>query len=66
VEDERTHRVYVVVDQDTHRRAMEALTEREDMAAIQAGIDDMEAGRHRPLADVDAEIRIKHNIPRET
>lgn len=44
--------------------ALSALDERlEDMAAIRAGIEDMEAGRVRPLEDVDAEIRAKHGFP---
>ena len=48
------------------RAAMTALErERDDLAAIQAGIEDMEAGRYRPLAEVDAEIRKKYNIPHE-
>ena len=44
--------------------ALAALAERrDDIAAIQAGIDDMEAGRMRPLEEVDAEIRAKHGFP---
>jgi predicted transcriptional regulator len=66
VVDDRTHKVYAIVDQQVLERAMKALKQQEDAAAIQAGIDDMEAGRLRPLAEVDAEIRDKHNIPRKT
>ena len=43
--DPDTQRVYVLVDDETHKRAMEALRQREDLEAIQAGIADMEAGR---------------------
>jgi len=40
------------------REAMRALESRDqEIAAIQAGIDDMEAGRVRPFEEVDAEIR---------
>ena len=40
------------------RDALRALAERnQDLAAIQAGIDDMEAGRLKPLSEVDADIR---------
>lgn len=45
--DPKTEKVYVLVDQTIHLQAMDAL-ERQlkgDMAAIQQGIDDMEAGR---------------------
>jgi len=40
------------------REAMRALESRDqEIAAIQAGIDDMEAGRIRPFEEVDADIR---------
>ncbi len=45
------------------RSAVAALRQREDdLAAISAGIADMEAGRYRPLADVDAEFRKKYGL----
>jgi hypothetical protein len=37
--------------------------EMDDLAAVRAGIADMEAGRYRPFAEVDAEFRRKHGIP---
>ena len=44
--------------EDVLRDALRALAERnQDLAAIQSGIDDMEAGRVKPLSEVDAEIR---------
>ena len=51
-------------EDDVLRAAMTALDrEHDDLAAIQAGIDDMEAGRYRPFAQIDTEFRRKHNIP---
>lgn len=45
-------------EDDVLRDALHALAEKnEDLAAIRAGIEDMEAGRMKPLRDVDAEIR---------
>ena len=45
-------------EEDVLRDAMRALRVQDrEIAAIQAGIDDMEAGRVRPFEDVDAEIR---------
>ncbi len=45
-------------EDDVLRDAMRALRmQDEEMAAIQAGIDDMEAGRLRSFKEVDAEIR---------
>jgi hypothetical protein len=58
VEDDQTQKVYVLVEQDLHQRAMAALRRQEDdFASLQRGIDQMEAGLGRPLAEVDAEIR---------
>ena len=46
--------------------AMQALRDRnETIAGIQEGIVDMEAGRVRPLSEVDAELRTKHAIARD-
>ena len=51
-------------EEDVLRAAMTALErERDDFASIQAGIEDMEAGRYRPFAKIDTEFRQKHNIP---
>jgi hypothetical protein len=56
VEDDQTQKVYVLVDQDVHRRAMAALRQQDDdLASLQRGINQMEAGLGRPLAEVDAE-----------
>jgi antitoxin ParD1/3/4 len=44
--------------------ALAALAERrDDIAAIEDGIADMDAGRMRPLEEVDAAIRAKHGFP---
>ena len=63
VEDEQTHKVYVLVDQDLHRRGMRALEEQEDLAAVRQGIEQMEAGLGQPLDEVDDEIRNKLGFP---
>ena len=63
VEDEQTHRTYVIVDSETHQRAMQALQRQEDLAAIQEGIDDMEAGRGMPIEEADKRIREKLGFP---
>jgi predicted transcriptional regulator len=46
-------------EEDVLRDALDALERQANIAAIQAGIDDMEAGRMRPWEEVDAEIRAK-------
>jgi predicted transcriptional regulator len=63
VEDEQTRQRYVLVEQELHDRAMQALKRQEDPAAIQAGIDDMVAGNVVPFDDVDARIRAKLGMP---
>lgn len=46
---------------DLIRAALQALhTQNEDMAAIQDGLDDLNAGRVRPLREVASEIRERH------
>jgi len=51
-------------EDDVLRAAMTALEhEHDDLEAIQSGIADMDAGRFRPFSEIDAEFRIKHNIP---
>ncbi|MBI1899864.1 MAG: type II toxin-antitoxin system ParD family antitoxin [Planctomycetia bacterium] len=54
-------------EEDVLRRALVALRERrEDLAAIQEGIDDLEAGRVRPIEEVVDEIRARHGFAPET
>ena len=63
VEHPGTREVYVIVDNDTHERAMRALREQEDLASIARGTEQMEAGEGRPLAEVDAEMRAELGLP---
>jgi antitoxin ParD1/3/4 len=44
------------------REALAELRHRENVAAIQEGIDDMEAGRVRPWPEVKAELRAKYDM----
>ena len=59
VEDPETNRVYFLVDEATIR----ALGQQEDLAAIRAGIADMEAGRIVKLEELDARIRARLSLP---
>jgi len=53
-------------EDDVLRAALRALGERhEELAAIQAGIDDSEAGRVRPFDDVDADLRRQFGFSNE-
>ncbi len=67
VEDAQTQKVYFLTDADLHQRAMDALRRQEDRAAIQAGIDDMEAGRVVPYEEVSRRLHTylqeKYDLP---
>lgn len=63
IEDDETQKVYVLMEEELHQRAMQALEERETLESIRAGLDDMLAGRVIPLAEADARIRKKHGFP---
>lgn len=50
-------------EDDLLRDALHALRWRDqEVVAIQEGIDDMEAGRMKPLRDFDREFRERNNI----
>ena len=55
--DEQTQEVYFIYTEDLHERAMQAMRREEDIASIQRGVEQMEAGKGRPLADADAAMR---------
>lgn len=63
VVDPETMRKYVIVDGDTHRRAMDALRRQQDRDAIATGLAQMEAGQGRPLDEAFAEIRSRLSMP---
>ena len=52
-----------VVGLSEGQRVWVTMEEGEDLAAIRAGIDDMEAGRVVAFEDVDARIRSKLGLP---
>jgi len=58
-----TNRLYVVVDDQVHRKAMEALRRQEDHDAIAEGIAQMKAGQGKPLHEVEAEMRAEFGYP---
>ena len=57
VVDPETQRMYVLVDCETHRRAMEALRRQQDRDAIAEGLAQMAAGQGKPLDDAFADMR---------
>ena len=67
VEDSHSEKVYFLSDAEVHHRAMRALQRQENHDAIQAGIDDMEAGRVEPYEEVSRRLRThlqeKYGLP---
>ncbi len=59
LEDDQSHKIYVLTESDLFRRAMQALQVQEDHAAIQAGIDAMKAGNFLTLDELDRRIRLR-------
>ena len=57
VVDPETQQTYVIVDSETHRRAMEALRRQQDRDAIAEGIAQMEAGQGQPLDKAFSDMR---------
>ncbi len=55
---EGNEKTFVIVDVDVMRQMQDALA-RSDHAAIQAGIDDMEAGKMQPVAEAHRHGREK-------
>jgi antitoxin ParD1/3/4 len=54
-------------EDDVLVEAMQALRDRDEtLAGLREGLSDLDAGRVRPLGEVDAELRTKHGIARDT
>lgn len=54
--DEETSAIYVVVDAETHRRAMEALDRQRALESVRRGIAQMEEGLGRPASEAEADL----------
>ena len=63
VVDPTTQRVYVLVDDETHSRAMQALREQEDWNSIQRGVAQADAGEGMSLDEADQKLRSQLGFP---
>ena len=63
--DPETNRVYVIVDEETHRRAMIALRAQQDHSAIAEGIAQIEAGQGKPAEQAFEDLRARLGFPQE-
>lgn len=55
-QDTSSRRTYVLMDADLHRRAMTALHQLEDLAAVQRGLDDASRGNTMSLDESQARL----------
>ena len=61
--DPETNCIYMLIDGETHRQAMEALQRQQDRDAIAEGLSQMESGQGKPLDVAFAEIRTRLAFP---
>lgn len=61
--DPETNRLYLIIDEPTHRRAMQALRAQHDREAIAEGLSQMEAGAGIPAEQAFEEIRTRLGFP---
>ena len=52
----------IVQDADAYQELLDKLDRLETIEGIKRGLADVEAGRTRPLAEFDAEMRARHGI----
>ncbi len=56
----------VVQDASSYQQLLEMIDRLEAIEGIRRGLDEMKAGKGKPLDQVDKAIRKKHRIPRDT
>ena len=61
--DPQTRRTYVLVDAETHQRAMHALDRQQSHAAIAEGLAQMQAGEVKALDEAFSGLREKLGFP---
>ncbi len=68
VRDSQSDARYVLVDAETHQRAMDALQQRhqQDVEAIREGLKDVESGRVLTLEEMDARMFDEFGFPPRT
>lgn len=64
--DPQTRRTYVLVEVETHHRAMQALDRQQSHAAIAEGLAQMQAGDGKPLDVAFSDLREKLGFPSVT
>ena len=57
VVDPQTNRAFVIIDEETHQQAMEALRKSQDRDSIARGVAEMNAGEGRSVGEAIEDIR---------
>lgn len=55
--DPQTNRAFVIIDEETHQKAMEALRKAQDSDSIARGVAEMEVGAGKPVGEAMHGIR---------
>ena len=58
-EDSTTHRLYFIVDEHFHRRALLALRQQHDLSAIRQAVAQMEASTGTPLHEARQQLALE-------
>ena len=61
--DPQTHRAYILVDVETHQRAMQALDRQQSHAAIADGLAQLQAREGKALDEAFSDLREKLGFP---
>lgn len=61
--DPQTRRTYVLVEIETHHRAMQALDRQQSQAAIAEGLAQMQVGEGKPIDEAFSDLREKLGFP---
>lgn len=64
VEHPVTHKIFVLIEQPAHEKAMKALQQQEVLNSIQVGIEEMEAGGGTSLEEAEANLREELGFPK--
>lgn len=59
VVDPQTNRAFVIIDEETHQQAMEALRKTQDQQSVARGVAEMDAGQGKPIGEAIQGIRTR-------
>ncbi len=57
VVDPHTNRAFIIIDEETHQQAMEALRKTQDQQSVARGVAEMDAAQGKPIGEAIQGIR---------